>query len=99
MPRDTFQPAVYLLTNRPNGTLYLGCSTNLLQRVYQHKLKLADGFTKEHGINLLVWFQLHETIESALLTEKRMKEWKRAWKVSRILEHNPTWRDLYEELF
>ena len=99
MPRDTFQPAVYILTNRPNGTLYLGCTTNLPQRIYQHKHKLADGFTKEHGINLLVWFELHESLESALLTEKRMKEWRRAWKVSRILEHNSTWRDLYEELF
>ena len=99
MARETFQPAVYILTNRPNGTLYLGCSTNLPQRVYQHKLKLADGFTKEHGINLLVWFELHETIESALLTEKRMKEWKRAWKGSRILVRNPMLRDLYDELF
>ena len=74
MARETFQPAVYILTNRPNGTLYLGCTTNLPQRVYQHKHKLADGFTKEHGIDSLVWFELHENIESALLTEKRMKE-------------------------
>ena len=98
MARETFQPAVYILTNHANGTLYLGCSSNLPQRVWQHKLKLADGFTKEHGIDLLVWFELHETIESALLTEKRMKERKRAWNVSRILEHTPTWKDLYAEL-
>ena len=99
MPRETFQPAVYILTNRPNDTLYLGCTTNLPQRVYQHKLKLAEGFTKEHEINLLVWFELHEEMGHAILREKQIKSWKRVKKLALIEAKNREWLDLSPTIF
>jgi putative endonuclease len=95
MSREVFQPATYILANRPNGTLYVGCTSNLVQRIYQHREGLVDGFTKLHDIKRLVWFELHATMDSAITAERNMKEWKRAWKVSRILHLNPNWDDLY----
>lgn len=73
------RPCVYLLASQRNGTLYIGVTSNLVQRIWQHKEGLADGFTKKYGVKLLVWFELHETMESAISREKAIKEWKREW--------------------
>ena len=93
-----WQPCVYLLASRRNGTLYLGVTSNLTQRVWQHNGDLAEGFTKRYGVHTLVWHEGHDTMKSAIAREKAIKGWKRAWKIRLIEESNPQWRDLYEEL-
>lgn len=92
------QPCVYLLANRRSGTLYLGVTSNLMQRVWQHKGDLVEGFTKRYGVHRLVWHEGHDTMESAIAREKAMKAWKRAWKIALIEKSNPLWRDLYQGL-
>jgi putative endonuclease len=92
------QPAVYMLASKRNGTLYTGVTSNLIQRVWQHKEKQADGFTKKYGVDKLVWFELHETMETAIMREKQIKEWKRAWKLELIEKSNGNWIDLYGEI-
>ena len=92
------QPCVYLLANRRSGTLYVGVTSNLVQRVWQHKNDVMPGFTRQYGVHRLVWYETHETIESAIAREKAVKGWKRAWKIELIEESNSTWQDLYEEL-
>ncbi|MGD9739742.1 MAG: GIY-YIG nuclease family protein [Bauldia sp.] len=94
----TGQPAVYIMSSRYNGTLYIGVTSNLPQRAYQHREGLVPGFTKKHGLTRLVYFEAHATMESAILREKQLKQWQRAWKCKLINEMNPTWRDLYDEL-
>lgn len=89
---------VYLLASRPRGTLYVGVTSNLVQRVWQHREGLADGFTKKYGVKTLVWFDGTESIEAAITREKQIKNWPRAWKVALIEKENPGWRDLYEDL-
>lgn len=89
------QPAVYMLASKRNGTLYIGVTSNLIRRVWEHKNDLVDGFTKKYQVHQLVWYELHETMDSAISREKAMKNWKRAWKVSRIETVNPDWQDLY----
>ena len=91
-------PCVYILASGWNGTLYVGVTSQLIPRVWQHKNDLADGFTKKYRIHDLVWFEQHESMESAILREKAIKEWRRAWKVELIEAMNPTWRDLYPGL-
>jgi putative endonuclease len=76
----------------------VGVTSNLTQRIWQHKSDLVEGFTKRYRVHTLVWYEVHSTMESAISREKAMKEWKRAWKVRMIEESNPEWRDLYEEL-
>jgi putative endonuclease len=88
-------PCVYILSSKRNGTLYVGVTSNLVQRVWQHKEGLADGFTKEHGVKLLVWYERHDTMETAISREKALKEWRREWKCELIEKTNPYWRDLY----
>ena len=92
------QPCVYLLTSRRNGTLYTGVTSNLIQRVWQHKNNLVDGFTKKYGVHTLVWFEAHETMPSAIEREKAIKEWRRDWKIELIESANPQWGDLYEDI-
>jgi putative endonuclease len=92
------QPCVYLLASKRNGTLYVGVTSDLIQRVWQHKNDAVDGFTKRYGVHTLVWYEVHETMQTAIAREKAIKEWKRAWKIAVIQEMNPTWRDLYEDL-
>ncbi len=92
------QPCVYLLASLRNGTLYVGVTSNLVKRVWEHKEKLADGFTKKYTINQLVWYEVHETMESAISREKAIKEWKRLWKLRLIEEANPEWTDLYDQI-
>lgn len=92
------QPCVYMLTSKRNGTLYTGVTSNLLKRIWEHKNHVVEGFTKKYGISVLVWYEIHETMESAISKEKAIKNWKRAWKVKVIEENNPQWRDLYSDL-
>ncbi|HEX5392908.1 MAG TPA: GIY-YIG nuclease family protein [Rhodocyclaceae bacterium] len=90
------QPCVYILSSCKNGTLYVGVTSDLVQRVWQHKNDLAEGFTKKYGVHTLVWYEQHEIMESAIAREKAIKEWKRAWKLELIERNNPQWVDLYE---
>jgi putative endonuclease len=92
------QPCVYLLASKRNGTLYVGVTSNLSQRVWQHKNDVSEGFTKRYGVHILVWYEGHETMESAIVREKTIKEWKRQWKIDLIEAMNPKWRDLYEDI-
>ena len=91
-------PCVYLLTNNRNGTLYIGVTSSLVQRVWQHKQGLVDGFTKTHGLKTLVWYEVHETMESAIMREKTLKKWHRKWKLLLVERMNPYWKDLSDEL-
>ena len=92
------QPCVYILTNKRNGTLYVGVTSNLIQRIWQHKEALVKGFTENHDIKILVWYELHETMISAIAREKSIKKWNRAWKLRMIEERNPDWQDLWLEI-
>jgi len=92
------QPCVYILASGWDGTLYVGVTSNLIKRVWEHKNDLIEGFTKTYRVHNLVWFEQHETMESAILREKAIKEWKRAWKVELIEESNAKWQDLYGTL-
>lgn len=88
-------PSVYILASKRNGTLYVGVTSDLIKRVWQHKNDLADGFTKRYGVHRLVWYEQCRTMEVAIAREKAVKEWKRAWKIKLIEERNPEWHDLY----
>jgi len=90
---------VYMMASRKNGTIYIGCTSNLIQRVYQHREGLIDGFTKDTDCKLLVWFDAYDDLQEARRRELQMKEWKRPWKIKRIEERNLDWIDLYPSLF
>jgi putative endonuclease len=90
------QFAVYIVASGRNGTLYIGVTSNLAGRIWQHKQKAIPGFTARYGCDKLVYFELFDSAEAAIVREKRMKEWKRAWKISLIEQANPIWGDLYE---
>ncbi len=94
-----YQYYVYILASKKNGTLYTGVTDNLIKRVWQHKNKLVDGFTKKYNIDKLVYFEITDDIRSAILREKRIKKWNRQWKIELIKKNNPEWKDLYEEFF
>jgi putative endonuclease len=89
---------VYILASQRNGTLYIGVTSNLAKRVWEHKEGVVPGFTKTYRVHHLVWFEQHATAESAIRREKRLKTWLRAWKVALIEETNPRWDDLYETI-
>jgi putative endonuclease len=89
------QPAVYLLASKRNGTLYVGVTSDLVKRVWEHRNNLVEGFTKRYGAHHLVWYELHASMDSAIKREKRLKDWKRTWKVQLIESANPDWEDLY----
>lgn len=91
-------PCVYMLASKRNGTLYVGVTSDLVQRVWQHRSALAEGFTKRYGVHRLVWYEVHETMESAILREMALKKWNREWKIRLIEETNPVWKDLYDEI-
>ena len=92
------QPCVYILASGWDGTLYVGVTSDLIKRVWEHKNDLIEGFTKAYRVHTLVWFEQHETMESAILREKAIKEWNRAWKIELIEESNQSWQDLYPQL-
>ena len=92
------QPAVYILASKKNGTLYVGVTSNLVKRIWEHKNNLTEGFTKRYEVHYLVWYEMHECMESATQREKRVKGWKRAWKMELIENNNPNWQDLYHTI-
>lgn len=92
------QPAVYILATKFHGTMYVGVTSQLIQRIWQHKEHVVDGFTKRYGITRLVWFEMHEAVEGAITREKQIKKWKRDWKVRLIEKQNPRWDDLFERI-
>lgn len=98
MPTNDKTPCVYIITNKPHGTLYIGVTSDLPRRIWTHKQKLVEGFAKRHDLDRLVWYEVHDTMEEAILKEKQLKKWNRAWKTRLIRESNPRWNDLYEEL-
>ena len=97
MPREK-QFCVYILASRPNGAIYIGVTSNLAQRLYQHRSGAIDGHSAKYNIHLLVHYEIHETAESAILREKRLKKWTRAMKNDLIFKHNPLWEDLYSSI-
>ena len=92
------QFCVYMLASAPRGTLYTGVTSNLVQRVAQHKAKLVEGFSSRYGLDKLVWYELHDTAETAILREKQLKRWRRLWKIELIESTNCHWRDLFEDV-
>jgi putative endonuclease len=92
------QPCTYILANKPNGTLYVGVTSELPKRVWQHKNDLAEGFTRKYKIHLLVWYERHETMESAINREKQLKSGSRQKKIELIETTNPAWADLYDNI-
>lgn len=89
---------MYILASKRNGTLYIGVTNDLVKRVLQHKQKLVEGFTKKYGVDKLVYYEVAENIESAILREKQLKKWNRTWKLKLIQKINFEWRDLYHEI-
>ena len=92
------QAYVYIMANHRNGAIYLGSTTNLPKRVWEHRNGVVDGFTKRYKCHALVWFEAHGSWESARLRERQMKEWKRVWKLQEIEGENPEWDDLYDRI-
>jgi putative endonuclease len=92
------QPAVYILANKRNGTLNVGVTSDLVKRIGEHKNNILEGFTKHYSVHQLVWYELHESMESAIIREKRIKDWKRIWKLELIESKNPEWLDLYDTI-
>jgi putative endonuclease len=95
----TKQPAVYILASKRNGTFYIGVTSDLQKRVWEHKDNTVEGFTKRYGVHNLVYYELHGDMLSAISREKQMKKWNRAWKLELIEKQNPDWKDLSEEFF
>ncbi len=93
-----YQFYVYILASKRNGTLYVGSTDDLISRVYQHKEKLIDGFTKRYGVDKLAHYEIYDDRDSALWRERQLKKWNRAWKIRLIEENNPHWKDLYYDL-
>ena len=91
-------PCVYILTNKPRGTLYTGVTADLRKRIWQHKNQLVEGFTSKYRLHTLVWFEQHGEMYSAIAREKNLKNWKRDWKISLVEKQNPNWFDLSERL-
>ena len=89
---------VYILAGKRNGTLYIGVTSDLVRRIFEHKNDLVDGFTKEYGVHKLVYYEATDSIDSAIAREKQLKKWNRAWKVRLVEKANPVWRDLYPDL-
>lgn len=93
-PKD---PCVYILASAPNGILYTGVTSDIHGRMAEHKQGLCEGFAKKYGVKRLVYYEMHDTMDAAILRETRIKKWKRAWKVRLIHEMNPEWRDLFDD--
>ena len=89
------QPAVYILASKRNGTLYVGVTSDLVKRVWEHRNNIVEGFTKRYGVHQWVWYEVHEDMNCAIEREKQLKEWKRKWKLELIEGTNPDWKDLY----
>ena len=92
------KPVVYILASTRNGTLYIGVTSNLVRRVHEHKNNLVEGFTSKYKVHDLVYYEIHETMDSAITREKQIKKWKRDWKIQLIEKTNPEWNDLWESI-
>ena len=92
------QPAVYILASKRNGTLYIGVTSDLVRRTWEHQNKITGGFTQKYDVHRLVYYELHGDMSTALLREKQMKKWRRAWKIELIEKSNPSWKDLWPEI-
>ncbi len=90
---------VYIITNKRNGTLYTGVTSDLIKRVGQHKEGSVEGFSSKYALNMLVWYEVHDDINEAIKREKQLKKWERKWKLRIIEEMNPGWNDLYDGIF
>ena len=93
MPRER-QPCVYILASQPRGTLYIGVTSDLMARLWQHREAVLPGFTKRYAVKRLVWYDMHATMDAAILREKQLKNWHRPWKLNMIEQANPHWADL-----
>jgi putative endonuclease len=89
---------VYILASKRNGTLYVGMTDDLVKRVWMHETDVLPGFTRDHGVKTLVWYEVHDSRESAFARERQIKKWNRSWKLELIEKMNPSWRDLYDEI-
>ena len=89
---------LYILANKPGGTLYVGVTNDLIRRVFEHRQGSVEGFTKRHNVKMLVYYERHETVPLAIQREKNIKHWSREWKIDLIVSLNPEWRDLYAEI-
>ncbi|MET3929899.1 GIY-YIG nuclease family protein [Lysobacter soli] len=96
--RRQLHPCVYMLASGERGTLYIGVTSDLIRRIWQHRENEAEGFTRRHHVHRLVWHESHATMDSAMRREKSLKAWKRAWKLQLIESTNPRWRDLYPDI-
>lgn len=92
--REPLQPCVYILASKRNGTLYAGVTSNLTKRIHEHRIEAIPGFTRQYGVRRLMWYEPHQSMESAIQREKRITKWKRQWKIQMIEERNPHWNDL-----
>ena len=93
------QPCVYMLASKKGGVLYIGVTSNLVKRICEHKNNSVKGFTQKYNVHNLVWFELHETMDSAISREKKLKRWMRDWKITLIEKGNPEWVDLYSNIY
>ncbi len=91
-------PCVYIISNKPHGTLYIGVTSNLSGRIWQHKNKVCKGFTEKYNLQYLVWYEVHNDMQSAISREKQLKNWRRDWKLELVNQFNPEWKDLYKEI-
>lgn len=89
---------VYIVANKKRGTIYIGVTSDLIKRIYQHKNKITDGFTKDYGVDKLVYYECTDTIDTAILREKQLKNWHRHWKINLIEKDNPEWLDIYDQI-
>ena len=89
---------VYIITNKPYGTLYTGVTSNLIKRTYEHKSSFIKSFSKKYNLNKLIYYEIHEDINEAIKKEKQIKRWQRTWKIKLIEKSNPKWQDLYKEI-
>jgi len=94
----TRKPCVYILASARNGTLYIGVTSNPVQRIWQHRNNEIKGFTEKYHVHMLVYYEQHETMDTAITREKQMKKWNRAWKIRLIEKENPKWNDLWESI-
>jgi len=92
------QPVTYILVSARNGTLYIGVTSNLIQRVWQHKNNQVEGFTEKYHVHMLVYYEQHQTMDAAITREKQLKKWNRQWKINLIEEGNQNWKDLWESI-
>jgi putative endonuclease len=98
MSAVTRRPCVYILASRRNGTLYVGVTSDVVRRIWEHNTDAVDGFTKKYCVHLVAYYEFHETMPDAILREKQMKGWNRAWKIEMIQRFNPQWQDLYNDI-